>query len=149
MSKTEIKDNIGNGKTSVDFASSKDFKELARIDQIASEELQKWIPQSEESFSKTYKKSKYFIIAAKINGKMIGYLDASRDRKFDKNIYIENIFVLKEYRNKGVTKAMLQLFLNYWINRANAIALITADKNKEIFEKLGFIKTMNYMEFKK
>ena len=42
---------------------------------------------------------------------------------------------------------MINQFVRYWANKSENIVLLTADRNKKIFEKLGFKKTMNYMEF--
>lgn len=133
----------------IELATPRDFKELAELDLIASQEFQKWIPQSTDDFLNTYQQSKFFIVIAKIDKKIVGYLDASFDKKFKKNIYIENVYVAKEFRRNGTATLLVDKFLDYWLGKANAIALLTSDKNKEIFEKIGFQKTMNYMEYKK
>ena len=64
-----------------------------------------------------------------------------------KTIWIENVYTLKRFRNQKIAKRLIDEFAKYWKSKVDNIVLLTADRNKEIFEKLGFKKTMNYMEF--
>ncbi|MGD0728772.1 MAG: GNAT family N-acetyltransferase, partial [Candidatus Micrarchaeaceae archaeon] len=60
----------------------------------------------------------------------------------------ENIFVINEFRRKGIAKLLVDKFTSYWLTRVDNIVLITADTNLKIFEQLGFRKEMNYMGYK-
>ena len=132
-------------KIETSFAQLKDSKELEKIDKIANEEFKWWHLQSKKKFENAIKKSRYLIVIARINQKMVGYLEASF--KNEKTIWIENIYTSKYYRKKQVVKQLIKDSVKHWKNKVDNIVLLTADRNKKTFEKLGFKKTMNYMEF--
>ena len=127
------------------FARITHAKDLAKIDKIANEEFKWWHLSTENHFEKAIRKSKYLIVVAKDGDKIVGYLEANfKDDK--KTIWIENIYTIKKSRNRKIAKRLLGAFVKHWKCKVDNIVLLTADRNKMTFERLGFKKTMNYME---
>ncbi|MBI2045693.1 hypothetical protein HYT23_06550, partial [Candidatus Pacearchaeota archaeon] len=46
-----------------------------------------------------------------------------------------------------VAKELIKEALKNWKGKSKSVVLLTADKNLRTFEKLGFKKTMNFMEY--
>ena len=133
-------------KLKTSFVQLKDAKELEKMDKIANQEFKWWHSASKQKFEKIIRGLRHLIVVVKKEKKIIGYLEAKF--KDDRNtIWIENVYILKKFRGRQISKHMMNQFLKYWKNKVDNIVLLTADRNKEIFEKLGFKKTMNYMEF--
>ena len=133
-------------KTEISFAKLKDAKNLEILDNIANGEFNYWFPKSKKEFEKIIIKSKRLILVSKNDDDIVGYLQAKfKDDK--KTIWVENIYVMKKFRKNKISKNLVRKFVEYWKNKVENIVLLTSDKNKIIFEKLGFKKTMNYMEF--
>ncbi|MGC8479506.1 MAG: GNAT family N-acetyltransferase, partial [Candidatus Micrarchaeia archaeon] len=98
----------------------------------------------EKLIEKRYKVNKF-----NGDGKIVDYiqgeLNIRRYGKF-KNLFLENIYVLKKYRRKGVARLLVQMFTEYWCKKRKYVELVTTKKNRKIFEKLGFEWTMVYMK---
>ncbi len=129
------------------FAKLADATELAKIDLIAHSELKWWNPNSRSDFISIIKNKKQVYITAKEKGKIIGYLSLRKD-KDSRWLWLEDIYVLKEWRNKGIAKTLIKEALKYKNRKTpkRKMVLLTADRNLNIFKKLGFKKTMNFME---
>jgi predicted acetyltransferase len=77
-------------------------------------------------------------------------LEASRfekSRRFAKRIIQSSLN--KEYRKKGIAKKLIDSILKKWQNKSKSIVLLTSNKNTKIFNRLGFKKAMNFMEYNK
>ncbi len=137
-------------KIKIEYARLKDAKELADIDKIGNLEFKGWSPNTVSDFTEIIKKSKQNIILARANNKIIAYLSSRKD-KDSRWLWLEDLYVLKSWRRKGVAKMLIKELLKYHHNNApkRKIVLLTADRNLDIFMKLGFHKTMNFMEYKK
>ena len=133
-------------KIEISFAKIKDARELTKVDKIANKEFKWWHPSTKRDFEKVIKKSKYLVVVAKDDEKIVGYLEANF--KGDKEtIWIENVYTIQKFRNRQIAKKLMNKFVKNWKNKVNNIVLLTADRNKKILGRLGFKKTMNYMEF--
>jgi len=136
-------------KIKINYARISDSKELAKIDVIGNKELRGWEPNSQSDFIKIIKKAKYAIIIARVHEKIVGYLTSRLDRD-SKWIWVEDVYVLKSYRKSNVAKELVKKLVNYWKKKSKRnIILLTGEKNLKIFNKMGFKKTMNFMEYKK
>jgi ribosomal protein S18 acetylase RimI-like enzyme len=129
------------------WVTADDIDGLVKLDKIAHKENKFWNIQSKAQFKKVVKRSKFLTIIAKNNQTPIGYLQSGlKNTKL--HVWIDDIYVIKEFRKKGIAKMLVNKFVNHWKNKVNYIVLITEDKNIKIFEKLGFEKEMNYMGYK-
>ena len=132
----------------ITWATTKDVDKLYDLDKIAHKENKFWNVQTKASFRKIIKKSKFLTIIAFNNNKPVGYLQSGmKNTKI--HLWIENIFVVKKYRKKGIARLLVKRFTSHWKSRVENIVLITSDRNLRIFKRLGFKKEMNYMNYKK
>ena len=133
----------------VEFAKTKDAGQLAELDLIGNSEISGWEPNNEKDFIKIIKNFKS-IIVVRDNEKIIGYLSLRPDKE-SKWIWVEDIYVLRNQRQKGIAKLLIKKLVKYKKIKMSKrrIVLLTADRNLGIFRKLGFKKTMNFMEFEK
>lgn len=116
---------------------AKDVKDLVQIDKQAKKEIKGWHPRSSKEFHKIIRG--VFVAVQKKN--IVGYANI---RKEAGKLWLEDIYVVKEFRREGVAKHLLKK-----IKGTNKhLVLLTANRNKKIFERLGFRKTMNYMELR-
>ncbi len=131
-----------------EFAKIKYAKELEEIDKIGNSELSGWLPNKEKDFIKLIKKKS--IIVAKDNHKIIGYLSFRPDKE-SKWLWLEDTYMLKNWRKRGIAKLLIKKLVGYKNKKfpKRKLVLLTSDRNLKIFNKLGFIKTMNFMEYKK
>jgi predicted N-acetyltransferase YhbS len=128
------------------FAKAEDAKELEEIDKIAHRELKWWGMVKASEFKNIIRKSNKRLIVAVLEGTIIGYLHSRFDREKDKKVvWIEDIYVLKEFRERHIAKKLISFFIKLHKSKAEGVALLTGDRNVKIFEKLGFEKSMNYM----
>lgn len=119
-----------------------DIDRLVLIDKIANVEIKSWSPMSNKEFKEILDDKKQILIIAENEDQIIGYLDAEIKEDM---IFINDIFVLKQHRKQGYAKDMIRFISDKY---KKAIHLITKDNNIKTFERLGFVKTMNYMEYK-
>ena len=134
---------------SIEFAKTKDAEQLAEIDSIGNKEISGWAPNNKSDFVKLIKNHNSIIVARE-NNKIVGYL-SSRPDKESKWLWVEDIYVKKDFRKKGISKLLIKRISNYHKEKMKKrkLVLLTADRNLEIFRKLGFKKTMNFMEYQK
>ena len=134
----------------IEYAKTIDAKKLAEIDKVANAELSGWKPNNKSDFMKIIKKNKNSIIVARENNNVVGYL-SSRPDKDSKWLWVEDVYVLKNYRRKNVSKKLISKLVDYHKKKIpkRRIVLLTPDRNINIFRKLGFQKTMNFMEYKR
>jgi ribosomal protein S18 acetylase RimI-like enzyme len=125
-------------------ANLKDLNELVKLDKVAHDEKSWWIPKSKREFDSVINNKKSFIIVCEENGNILGYLEAKLDNK---KFSIENVYVKKNYRKKGIAAKLLNFFVSN--KKPRAIELITSDDNLRLFERLGFRKAANLMRWKK
>jgi ribosomal protein S18 acetylase RimI-like enzyme len=131
----------------ISWAKMNDLKDLIALNKLAHKENKSWEVGLKSEYRKVIRKSKFLTLMAWYNGRPVAYLQSGL-RNTKKHLWIEDILVLKEFRNKGVGKMLINKFVNHWRNKADFIVLITEDKNMKIFNKLGFEKEMNYTGYK-
>jgi len=133
-------------------ATPKYAKNLYELDKFAEKEIKWWVAPSLDYQKSLIKNKKNLILLAKNEEELVGFLYAQLKEKYGKKyrISLEDIYVKKEYRNKGISTKLVSKLReyrknNYWKEKIQGIELLTEDKNIKIFEKLGFRKEMNYM----
>ena len=129
------------------FARDNDCAGLEKLDKKAHKEIKWWEHQNRREFEKIIRSNNFLTLVAEDNGLIVGYLQATL--KFDDSaLWIEDIYVDKKYRRKGVASRLLDKFTDHWKGKKKSIVLITSDKNVKIFDKIGFTKRANYMVYK-
>ncbi|HEX7042908.1 MAG TPA: GNAT family N-acetyltransferase [Patescibacteria group bacterium] len=101
----------------------------------------------EEAADEWLSHSKFIMYAAFENGKMVGYICGEvKDRKvrvMDKEGYINDWFVSKNFRNKGVGmalyKRLVEDFKNAGCNRLGLLSNVNNKNTIAFYHKLGFI----------
>ena len=122
----------------------KDAFNLSKLDNIANKEFEIWSKQTRKDFEKSISSRMFVFLIAYLNDNPVGYIESEFDISKD-IVWIKNIFLIQEFRKKGIAKKLISICSRYWKNKTNLLILLTADRNLKIFEKLGFKKTMNYM----
>ncbi len=127
------------------FAKINDVEELSSLSKKAHQEFRFWTYESKEKFREIISdknKGVYYI-------KDIAYLVFNYN-VFERRLWIDQIFVVKSYRKKGIARELIKNLIKRFkkIKHLN-IVLLTADRNLNIFNHIGFKKTMNYMEYQK
>src|SRR5438034_7920767 len=90
---------------------------------------------------------KYFIYVAEENGNLVGYIcgtiQAKSQRVLNKEGFIEDWFVLDEYRHIGVGKQLYDIlmkdFKNEQCNRLGLKAYAANKETIEMYRRMGFI----------
>lgn len=131
-----------------EFARINDAKELEEIDKIGNKELANWLPNKKNDFIRLIRNK--LIIVAKENNKVVGYLSLRPDKE-SKWLWVEDVYVIKNWRKKGISKLLIRELIKYKNKEfpKRKLVLLTTGKNVKIFKKLGFKKTLNFMEHKK
>ncbi len=137
-----------NMEFTIRVANSKDIVDLLELEKEAHSEISWWKKQTKKEFLHSMSVSKYNVMVAIHNGKVVGYVQGElniRGYGRFKSLFLENIYVLKKYRRRGVARLLVQMFTAYWCKKRKYVELMTTKKNRKIFEKLGFKWTMVYM----
>ena len=156
-------------------ATTRDANSLDELDRSAWEEIKNWSLQTKQNFKRSLKNQKFYFLIASEDKKDVGYLESEYDKENSGNyvtnspefsngqflrtsnitnrivhkekddVWLKNIYVLKKFRKKNIARYLIKKCCDYWKKKIDLILLLTADRNLEIFERLGFNKTMNYM----
>jgi N-acetylglutamate synthase-like GNAT family acetyltransferase len=129
-------------------ATSKDAKALEEINLIAKKETGWWIPQNAKYYQKFIKKKTNDLLVAYNENNLLGFLSLEYNKE-QKSTWINDVFVIKNSRKKGVAKKLVQEAIKKWKNKSKSIVLLTSDNNRPIFEKMGFEKKLNFMRLNK
>lgn len=92
-------------------------------------------------------KEEFIVFVAKVDGKLVGYsaakLSDKPDRVLDKEAYIEDWFVRKDYRGQGVGKELFKTLVDEVKKRGcthiKLDAFVNNKKAIDIYHKSGFI----------
>lgn len=128
----------------ISWAGSGDAKDLESLDRTAHDEDRFWKVQSRSKFADIIRRSKFLTLIAKDEGRAIAYLQSGA-RNTKTHVWVENLFVRKEFRRRRIAKSMVAKFTGHWRGKADYIVLLTADEKVDIFKRLGFERHMNYM----
>ncbi len=129
-------------------ATSKDAKALEEINLIAKKETGWWIPQNAKYYQKFIKNKTNDLLVAYIEDNLLGFLSLEYNKE-QKSTWINDVFVIKNSRKRGVAKKLVQEAIKKWKNKSKSIVLLTSDNNRPIFEKMGFEKKLNFMRLNK
>lgn len=129
-------------------ATSKDAKALEEINLIAKKETGWWIPQNAKYYQKFIKKKTNDLLVAYNENNLLGFLSLEYNKE-QKSTWINDVFVIKNSRKKGVAKKLVQEAIKKWRSKSKSIVLLTSDNNLAIFEKMGFEKKLNFMRLNK
>jgi ribosomal protein S18 acetylase RimI-like enzyme len=75
------------------------------------------------------------------DGVFVGYLAVKPD-KINKEIFMSKIYILKEYRKRGIAKELFNMLKNTYSKNYKSIYLSVNKKNFdsiEVYKKIGFI----------
>jgi GNAT superfamily N-acetyltransferase len=125
-------------------AKEKDAALLAKIDKVAFKEMKTWALQKEKDFARSLRKKDFYFVIAYYGNEPAGYIESEFDAPKE-IVWIKNIYVFKKFRRKKIAKEIIQHVTRHWKNKTNLMVLLTSDRNLEIFRRLGFKKTMNYL----
>jgi len=132
----------------------KDVKALVELSKKASKELG-WGKESIKDFKRLFKRNKNLIWIAEDKNKMIGFLygDLILRKgilKRKKVLELASIYIIKEYRNKGIATKLTKEFLNVW-KKSNYKGVICFATNKialSLAKDVGFKQKVYYLEKK-
>ncbi len=128
----------------ISWADAGDAKELAALDKEARDEDRFWKVQSSSKFGDTIRKSKFLTLVARKDGDIIAYLQ-SDTRNTRTHLWVENVFVRREFRRQRIANSLMEKFIAHWRGKVDYIVLLTPDEKVDIFKRLGFEKEMSYM----
>ncbi|MEK6854980.1 MAG: GNAT family N-acetyltransferase [Nanoarchaeota archaeon] len=126
----------------------KDIKELVKINLTAKKDTGWWIPQNASFYRKFIRNKNNSIYVAFEKDNLVGFLGLEFNKE-RKSTWINDIYVLREFRRNKIAKKLVQIAVKDWKSKSKSMVLLTADRNLSIFENLGFKKTMNFMEFER
>jgi predicted acetyltransferase len=128
----------------IDYRKSRkpDLKYLVDIDKLANKENLDWKPLSLSQFLKIH--TKYSIYLAIDKKRIVGYLSTEVKKQNKENVlFLDNLFVLKEYRKEGVSKNLVNIFLEENKSKFSIIKLHSPKSLENFYKKFNF-KT-NYL----
>lgn len=75
------------------------------------------------------------------NNIVVGYINYCFDDEYDNTIMINQLFVLEEYRNKGIATLLLKRLFNRFEEYNFCLGVVSSnDSAKRLYNKLGFTK---------
>ena len=124
-------------------AKKSDVEKLVAIDKISNKEIKWWQPLSKSDFLKILKcKNLLYVVEEK--EEIIAYLSGAIKGS---KLILENVFVKKEFRKKGIAKKLIKKFLSNWKNKnMKAIRLDFPERLRDFYERLGFRVTALIMK---
>jgi aralkylamine N-acetyltransferase len=108
-----------------------------------------WVSKNENNFNWLYEliKTSFCFSLVKIDKKIVGMGRLVTDTKSD--TYIQDLFVLNEYRSKGIGKKLVNHLVDYAKkNGIHWIALIAEPGTRAFYEKLGFKEMKEHVPMK-
>jgi ribosomal protein S18 acetylase RimI-like enzyme len=133
-------------KVIIRTAEPHDIISVSKMTKLANKEFDWYYASSTGYLRKVLAKSKHNIMVAEIGGNIVGHI---KGQMHGSECCIDGIYVLKKYRNMKIGKQLMEEFVGYWKKHSEKISLFTKDWNVEIMRKMGFIKEMNYMIYRR
>jgi len=125
-----------------------DLKSLVEIDKLANKENSDWISLSLNQFLKIH--INYSIYLAIDNKKIVGYLSTEiKKQNKEEVLFLDNLYILKEYRKKNIAKKLVSLFLKENNGKYRMIKLYSTPSLEPFYKKLGFKTKYLTMVFEK
>ncbi len=119
-----------------------DIKQLIILDKKANKEIKWWSPLNRKDFIKIINKKMLYVAESK--KEIFGYLSGTNNNK---KLILDNIFVKREYRNKGIAVKLINKFIRDNKN-FEAVRLDCPERLRSFYEKLGFKITAIIMQKK-
>ena len=137
-------------------AGLRDVKDLVKLAKIAAKEKKWWVAESEKIFRTLIKKDRDFVWIAEEDDKIVGYLTGYITSYEDiigkkwKMLWLDSIYILRGYRNRGLGKKLVKRFLGACKKKKRFKNIFTFANNKSflMFKKFGFKHKKYYMEKK-
>ena len=127
----------------------KDLEGLLELENEAHKQISWWKKQTRKEFLHSMSVSKYNVMVAVHNGKIIGYIKAElniRGHGKFKDLFLENIYVLKNIEGLELLSVWFRNLPIIGVKKRKYVELVTTKENKKIFKKLGFEWIMVYMK---
>jgi len=133
-------------------AKKEDFEDYLRLKRLEEKDYSKIIKKKitypkdnliKKEFNEALKSRKHLILFVKEDKKIIGYLHSTFfSNPYSKGGYVEDIFIIKEFRRKGIAKKLINEFIKILKEKGyKKIHLSVNTKNIgaiKLYEKLGF-----------
>lgn len=117
-------------------ATKKDLKKLLELDKEVNKEIKWWFPIKSSEFSRLIKRGLVYI--AEQDKKIVGYQNGGIK---EKQLLLEDIYVKKNFRNRGVAKKLSKKFILDWKPKFKEARIDCPTRLKKFYEKLGFKQT--------
>ena len=131
----------------------KDAESLANLSKLSSKEIG-LERETAKDFIKLFNRSKNLIWIAEEKNKIVGFLYGDFVLKkgileSKKSLELAVIYILKEYRSRGIAKKLVKKFLNSWKNTDHKIVFSFANKKAlNLLKSFGFKEKHYYLEKK-
>ncbi len=120
-----------------------DLSKLEELDKIANKETKWWQPLSKSDFLGILK-SKNLLYIVEEKEEIIAYLSGEIKGK---QLILENVFVRKEFRKRGIANKLIKRFFFDWKNKnMKEIRLDCPERLRNFYEKLGLRVTALIMK---
>jgi ribosomal protein S18 acetylase RimI-like enzyme len=132
-------------KVTLRKATKDDVKILVDMDKMAFSEITWWTPMTKSQFSELIEKNLVYV--AESNGFMdhkgvIGYINGKKEKN---TIYLDNVYVKKDFRNQGVARKLMNKFLSKY--KKVDVILHCPERLCGFYQKFGFYT--KYVEMKR
>jgi len=126
-------------------ARKSDVKQLVKLDREAKREIKWWTPYKAKDFLKVMRKNNSLFVAED-KSIIAGYISG---RIIKKMLVLDNVFVLKKYRQKHIAMKLINKFISVWkSSRPKEIRLFCPERLRKFYEKMGFEVTSLEMKRK-
>jgi len=130
-----------------------DAGELVKLSSKSAEELTGWEPESKSFFLKLANKDRDMTWIAEDKGKIIGYLVGDKLKRTNilgektEGIELATVFVLKEFRKKGIATKLIKQFEKIMKQRKEkGIFCYANEKSIDVLKSLGYKQTCFYLQ---
>lgn len=121
--------------TKIRKATKKDLKKLLELDKEVNREIKWWFSiKSSELLKKIKRRLVYVAEQREIIGYQIGGVK-------EKQLLLEDIYVKKFFRDKGIAKKLIKKFIYDWKSKFKEARLDCPARLKKFYEELGFKQT--------
>jgi len=123
-------------------ARKEDLKKLIELDKISNKEIKWWAPMTKSEFVSLIKKGLVYV--AENDKELIAYLNG--DIK-EKQLILDNIYVRKEYRRKGIARELIKKFMSDCKkSKFKDLRIDCPERLRKFYEKFGFKTTALIMK---
>lgn len=137
-------------------AGLRDVKDLVKLAKIAAKEIKWWVAESEKIFRTLIKKDKDLVWIAEEDNKIVGFLtgyttacESTTGEKW-KMLWLDSIYILRGYRNRGIGKILVKKFLEACKKKKRFKNVFTFANKKSflMLKRFGFRHKKYYMKKK-